>query len=69
MVERIERIRSDRLQRWSVYVALPFVWLALALLDPFAARSSRRSTALALWKAMEYGMVDRHDPPDDPDFY
>ena len=23
----------------------------------------------AIWKAMEYGMVDRHDPVDDPDFY
>ena len=23
----------------------------------------------AIWKAMEYGIVERHDPPDDPDFY
>ena len=30
MVERIERIQGDRLKRWSVYVATPFVWLALA---------------------------------------
>ena len=25
--------------------------------------------SFALWKAMEYGMIDRHDPPDDPDFF
>ncbi len=34
MVERIEQIKGDRLKRWSVYVATPFVWLALALLNP-----------------------------------
>ena len=35
MVERIEQIRSDRLRRWSVYASVPFIWLALALLNPF----------------------------------
>ena len=68
MVERIERIRGDRLQRWSVYAAVPFVWLALAFLNPFVLFIPPLLT-FALWKAMEYGMVERHDPPDDPDFY
>ena len=68
MVERIERIRSDRLQRWSVYVAAPFVWLALALLNPLLLLIPPMFV-FAIWKAMEYGMVDRNDPVDDPDFY
>ena len=68
MAERIERIRGDRLQRWSVYAALPFVWLALAFLNPFVLLVPPLLT-LALWKAMEYGMVDRNDPPEDPDLY
>ena len=68
MVERIERIRSDRLQRWSVYVATPFAWLALALLNPLLLLIPPMFV-FAIWKAMEYGMVDRNDPVDDPDFY
>ena len=68
MTERIEQIRGDRLQRWSVYAALPFVWLAVALLNPYVLLVPPLLT-LALWKAMEYGIVDRHDPPEDPDFY
>ena len=68
MVERIEQIRGDRLQRWSIYAAVPFVWLALALLNPFLLLV-QPLLAFALLKALEYGMVDRHDPPDDPDFY
>jgi hypothetical protein len=68
MVEHIERIRNDRLKRWSVYVAAPFVWLALALLNPFLLLIPPMFV-FAIWKAMEYGMVDRNDPVDDPDFY
>ena len=68
MAERFERIRSDRLLRWSVYAAAPYLWLALALLNPFVLLVPPLIT-FAIWKAMEYGMVDRHDPPDDPDFY
>ena len=68
MVERFERIRGDRLQRWSVYAAVPFVWLALALLNPFLLFVPPLIT-FAIWKAMEYGMVERHDPQEDPDFY
>jgi hypothetical protein len=68
MVERFERIRGDRLQRWSVYAAAPFVWLALALLNPFLLLVPPLIT-FAIWKAMEFGIVDRHDPVDDPDFY
>jgi hypothetical protein len=68
MVERIERIRGDRLKRWCVYVAAPFVWLALALLDPLLLFVPP-IIWFAIWKAMEYGIVERHDPVDDPDFY
>ena len=68
MVERIERIRENRLQRWSAYAAVPFLWLAVALLNPFLLLVPPL-VAFAIWKAMEYGMIDRHDPPDDPDFY
>ena len=68
MVEHIERIRNDRLKRWSVYVAAPFVWLALALLNPLLLLIPPMFV-FAIWKAMEYGMVDRNDPVDDPDFY
>ena len=65
MVERFERIRGDRLQRWSVYAAVPFVWLALALLNPFLLFVPPLIT-FAIWKAMEYGMVERHDPSGRP---
>lgn len=68
MAEHIERIRADRLQRWSLYAATPFLWLALALLNPFLLLVPPLLT-LALWKAMAYGIVERHDPPDDPDSY
>ncbi|MEO5576791.1 MAG: hypothetical protein ABIR67_01725 [Gaiellaceae bacterium] len=67
MLERIERVRADRLQRWSAYAAVPFLWLALALLNPLLLLLPPLIT-LALWKAMDYGIVERHDPADDPDF-
>jgi hypothetical protein len=68
MVERIERIRADRLRRWSVYATVPFVWLALALLNPFVLLVPPLLW-LAIRQAMEYGMIDRNDPPEDPDFF
>jgi hypothetical protein len=68
VAERIERIRADRLQRWSAYAAVPFIWLSLAFLNPFVLLVPPLLT-LALWKAMQYGMLDRDDPPEDPDFY
>jgi hypothetical protein len=68
MIELVEQIRGDRLKRWSIYAATPFVWLALALLNPFLLLIPALLT-FAIWKAMEYGIVDRHDPVDDPDFY
>ncbi len=68
MTERIARIKADRLQRWSVYAAAPVLWLAVAFLDPFLLLVVPLIT-LAIWKAMQYGIVDRHDPPEDPDFY
>ena len=53
--------QSDRLHRWSIYVATPFVWLALALLNPLLLLIPPMFV-FAIWKAMDYGMVDRHDP-------
>ena len=66
MVERIARVKEDRLLRWSAYAALPFVWLALALLNPLLLLVPAL-LYLAISKAMEYGIVDRHDPVPGPD--
>ena len=68
MLERIERIRATDCCAGASYAAVPFVWLALALLNPFLLLVPPMIT-LAIWKAMEYGIVERHDPVDDPDFY
>jgi hypothetical protein len=68
MVEHIERIRGDRFKRWSAYAAAPFVWLAVALLNPFVLLVPLL-LAFAIHKAMGYGIVERHDPPEDPDFF
>ena len=67
MVQRIEQIRGDRFRRWTAYMAAPFLWLALALLNPLLLIVPAM-LSFALWKAMEYGMIERHDPPEDPDF-
>ena len=64
----LARARDDRLIRWSTYAALPFVWFALALLNPLLLLMPALTT-FALWKAMRYGIVERHDPVDEPDFY
>ena len=31
----VARVREDRLLRWSAYAAVPVLWLALALVNPF----------------------------------
>ena len=62
----VTRLREDRLLRWSAYAAAPFVWLALALLEPLLLAVSAL-VAPALWTAMRYGIVDRHDPVEEPD--
>ena len=64
----IARVREDRLLRWSAYAAIPFFWLALALLNPLLLLLPGLAM-LALSKAMSYGIVERHDPPEEPDFY
>ena len=66
MVERISRARDDRLLRWSAYAAVPFIWLALALLNPVLLVMPPLAY-LALSKAMEFGIVERHDPIPGPD--
>ena len=60
------RVKEDRLLRWSAYVAVPLVWLALALLNPFVL-VLLPLIGFGLWRAMETGMIDRRDPQDDLD--
>jgi hypothetical protein len=66
----IARVRKDRLLRWSAYVAVPVVWLAIALVNPVLLLVPPLTT-LALWGLMRRGIVGRHDPvvDDDPDFF
>ena len=64
----IARVREDRLLRWSAYAAVPFFWLGIALLNPLLLLVPGLTT-LAIWKAMQYGIVERHDPVEEPDFY
>ena len=64
----LARVKEDRLLRWSAYAALPVMWLALALLNPFVLLVLPL-LGFGLWRAMEAGLVDRHDPPDDPDLF
>lgn len=64
----VARVRDDRLLRWSAYAAAPYVWLALALFNPFLLLVPPL-IALALRQAMAYGIVDRREPEDEPDFY
>lgn len=64
----IARLRDDRLLRWSAYAAAPFAWFAVALLNPFLLLVPPLIW-LTLRQAMAYGIVDRHEPEDEPDFY
>lgn len=57
----LDRVREDRLLRWSAYAAAPSVWLALALLNPLLLLISALAS-FALWTAMRYDIVARHDP-------
>ena len=66
MVERFARIRDDRLLRWTAYASVPYLWLAVALLNPVLLVVPPM-LGFALWKAMEYGMVERTDPVPGPD--
>ena len=70
MVELVARVRDDRLLRWSAYATVPFLWFALALVNPFVLLVPPLVTLL-LWTLMRYGMVERHDPvvEEDPDFF
>jgi hypothetical protein len=62
----LERVKADRLLRWSAYAAAPFVWLAIALLNPLLLLVPPL-LYLALSRAMAYGMIERQDPVPDPD--
>ena len=64
----VARIREDRLLRWSSYAAVPFFWLAVALLNPLLLLVPPLIT-FGLWKAMRYDIVARHDPVDEPDAF
>lgn len=64
----LERLYADRLLRWSAYAAVPFVWLAVALLNPFLLAIPPLAY-LALERAMRYGILERQPPPPDPDLF
>lgn len=64
----VARLQDDRLLRWSAYAAAPYLWLALALFNPFLLLVPPLIW-LSLRQAMAYGIVDRHEPEDEPDFY
>lgn len=66
MTAHIERIREDRLLRWGAYLSIPYVWLALALLNPLLLVVPP-IFVFALRKAFAYGIVERYEPPPDPD--
>lgn len=62
----LARLSEDRLLRWTAYATAPFLWLALALLNPFLL-AVPPLIYLALSRAMSYGMLERQEPTDDPD--
>lgn len=62
----VARIRDDRLLRWSAYASAPFLWLAVALFNPFLL-AVPPLLVFALKKAMDYGIVERADPEPGPD--
>ncbi|HEY8103521.1 MAG TPA: hypothetical protein VIE18_03335 [Gaiellaceae bacterium] len=64
----VERFREDRLVRWGLYGSAPFVWLALALVNPFLLLLPPL-IVLALWAAMRRDMVERFEPEEEPDLY
>jgi hypothetical protein len=66
----VARVRDDRLLRWSAYTAVPFLWLALALVNPGLLLVPPLTT-LVIWALMSRGIIDRHDPvaDEDPDFF
>jgi hypothetical protein len=63
-----ERVREDRLLRWSLYAAVPCVWLALALVNPLLLLLPFLFAG-CLWTVMRYGMVERFEPEEEPDFF
>ena len=68
MAELTARVREDRLLRWSLYAAVPFVWLALALVNPVLLLMPGVAAGV-LWTVMHYGIVERYEPEDEPDFF
>jgi hypothetical protein len=66
MAAWLERFREDRLVRWGVYASAPFLWLALALFNPFLLVVPP-IMIFALRKAFAYGIFERYEAPPDPD--
>jgi hypothetical protein len=62
------RVREDRLLRWSLYAAVPFVWLALALVNPLLLLMPFAAAGV-LWTVMHYGIVERFEPEEEPDYF
>lgn len=59
-----ERLRSDRLLRWSLLVQIPVVWLAVALADPSVLLLAPLAAGLA-GALFRYGPLERHEPEDE----
>ena len=68
MSERLARIKEDRLLRWSAYAAAPYLWLSFALFNPLLLLVPPL-LYVTLRKAMDYGIVERHDPVEEPDLF
>ena len=60
-------VRQDLLQL-ELYSAVPFVWLALALVNPFLLLMPF-VTAGCLWTVMHYDIVERFEPEEEPDYF
>ena len=63
----LARLRADRLLLWSVYAAVPLVWLALALVE-LSLFLVIPLVVLGLRACFRYGPFERFPPPEDPDF-
>jgi hypothetical protein len=62
------RVREDRLLRWSLYAAVPCVWLALALVNPLLLLCPALAAGV-LWTLMRYGIIERFESDEEPDFF
>ncbi len=58
------RLQADRLARWSAIAAVPVLWLAVALANPWLLLLAPLAVAL-LAALFRYGPAQRYEQPDD----